>query len=622
PAPLYASLVKAAGGGSVFVNKDQFDRGSKNRRSRKRRLKRDPSADEEDDDRGFIVTEDPDGRLVFSVDGWGGTGFDAEWEKTQTSAGVMLDDDEEVTSEESEIDGGDPALLDAANADEDEESEGTTTETDFDGNTTFDEGLDEDGLPPSMAYLSQQHQSEQEFNLRRLRQEQAVDIPLPLPDHLRTGVELFQGGYATVMFGKFDFPAAAPSVMTSSGHLIPPEFAEVWEGIKDVESIDEEETDEEEAMAMAMTSPVQVKAEPHDVGVFPIIDQEVQQVADPAHGPQVELPEPSDLQVPQVPSPVNEGSQSQPEDHPPTPPRKVPVMGSFRRSPPSPEKAFVERSHPPAVIAPEHSLLVSPTTEKAPVSMLSSISSISSAGDPPPSASSTNSATPVPLPPKRMAIIDGKSSVPIPSPFAAVKRKRKSRINSTEESDGSMSVGQRSDFFFSSHTGFGSCKIVQGTRPRQSRSARSSFSQPFPPPLFPPLDLSALDRVRTPLPAPYVAGSMPPPPLPLAAPIELTDVLDSTFLNQEAADAMLGDGTTADEEDAMDQSTLKNLNRWARVPMGTFRRARAFGSIGNEAELAQLHVHGHPPESPNTVSDGFSYGATPTGPPVKSGSAL
>lgn len=113
---------------------------------------------------------------------------------------------------------------------------------------------------------------------------------------------------------------------------------------------------------------------------------------------------------------------------------------------------------------------------------------------------------------------------------------------------------------------------------------------------------------------------MPPPPPPLSAPIELTDVLDSSFLNQEELDAV-NDGTTADEEDAMDQSTLKNLNRWTRVPMGTFRHARAFGSIGNEVELAQLQAH-HPPESPHTISDGFSYGATPTGPPVKSGTAL
>ncbi|KAG8892917.1 hypothetical protein FRC01_013879, partial [Tulasnella sp. 417] len=202
PAPLYSPLATTTGK-DVFVEAGHFER-EQQRRSRRRR-KRSASVD---DGRGFAVTQDPDGRLVFAADGWEGTRLDAEWEKTQAA---LLMDDEEVTSEESEIEGGDPALLNAANADDDEESEGTTTETDFDGNTTFDEGLDEDGLPPSMSYLSQQHQSEQEFNLRRLRQEQAVDIPLPLPDHLRTGVELFQGGYATVMFGKFDFPAAAPS---------------------------------------------------------------------------------------------------------------------------------------------------------------------------------------------------------------------------------------------------------------------------------------------------------------------------------------------------------------------------------------------------------------------------
>ncbi|KAG9046652.1 hypothetical protein FS837_003899 [Tulasnella sp. UAMH 9824] len=598
PAPLYASFATGPREG-IFVDAGQCERGQQ-RHSRRRR-KRSASAD---DGRGFIVAEDPDGRLVIAADGWEGARLDTEWEKAQ--AGLLVDD-EEVTSEESEIEGGDPVLLNAANADDDEESEGTTTETDFDGNTTFDEGLDEDGLPPSMAYLSQQHQSEQEFNLRRLRQEQAVDIPLPLPDHLRTGVELFQGGYATVMFGKFDFPAAAPSVMTSSGHLVPPEFAEVWEGIKDVESLDEEETDEEQPMLVA--SPEQIKTELYEAEVIPSTDQIVPS-ENALASLEIGIPAAADHQVPQVPSPTNEGNPPQPEDHPPTPPRKLPVMGSFRRSPPSPEKAFVESSHPPAVIAPEHSLLVSPITEKPPVNMFSSVSTISSAGDPPPSASSATSATPAPLQPKRMVIIDGKSDVVIPSPFSTTKRKTRRKITSTEESDGSISVGQRSDFFFSSHVGFGSWDLGQTNRPRTSRSARSSFSQPFPPPLFSPID-----AVRTPLPTQFTPGPMPPPP-PLSAPIDLTDVLDPSFLSQEGPDGA-NSGTTADEEDTMDQSTLKNLNRWKRVPMGTFRHARAFGSIGNEGEL---HRH-HPPESPRT-SDGFSYGATPTGPPVKSGSAL
>ncbi|KAG8897645.1 hypothetical protein FRC00_003988, partial [Tulasnella sp. 408] len=312
PAPLYASLATGAREG-VFVDADRVERG-KQRRSKTRR-KRSASVD---DGRGFIVAEDPNGRLVIAADGWEGAHLDTEWEKAQAA---LLVDDEEVTSEESEIEGGDPVLLNAANADDDEESEGTTTETDFDGNTTFDEGLDEDGLPPSMAYLSQQHQSEQEFNLRRLRQEQAVDIPLPLPDHLRTGVELFQGGYATVMFGKFDFPAAAPSVMTSSGHLVPPEFAEVWEGIKDVESIDEEETDEEEPMLVA--SPEQIKTELYDAEVVPSADQIVPS-ENATTSLEIGMAAASDHPVPQVPSPTNEGIPPQPEDHPPTPPRKLP----------------------------------------------------------------------------------------------------------------------------------------------------------------------------------------------------------------------------------------------------------------------------------------------------------
>ncbi|KIO17292.1 hypothetical protein M407DRAFT_12410 [Tulasnella calospora MUT 4182] len=367
-----------------------------------------------------------------------------------------------------------------------------------------------------------------------------------------------------------------------------------------------------------VASPEQIKTELYNGEVILPTELILPHVEDAAASLEIAMPAASDHPAPQVPSPTNEGNQSQPEENPPTPPRKLPVMGSFRRSPPSPEKTFVESSHPPAVIAPEHSLLVSPTTEKPPVNMFSSVSTISSAGDPFASASSTTSATPAPLLPKRMVIIDGKSSVVIPSPFSTTKRKTRRKITSTEESDGSISVGQRSDFFFSSHAGFGSWDLGQTNRPRTSRSARSSFSQPFPPPLFSPLNLASLDVVRTPLPTPFTPGPMPPPP-PLSAPIDLTDVLDPSFLNQEGPGGFNG-GTTADEEDTLDHSTLKNLDRWKRVPMGTFRHARAFGSIGNEGELAQLHRH-HPPESPRT-SDGFSYGATPTGPPIKSGSAL
>lgn len=86
--------------------------------------------------------------------------------------------------------------------------------------------------------------------------------------------------------------------------------------------------------------------------------------------------------------------------------------------------------------------------------------------------------------------------------------------------------------------------------------------------------------------------------------MDLADVLDSAFLD-ESDDAAPGAGHV-DEGEITDKAALRNLTRWERVPMGTFRHSRAFSTMSrNEVEV----VAQQPQSSPLRTSDGFSYGA-------------
>ena len=85
--------------------------------------------------------------------------------------------------------------------------------------------------------------------------------------------------------------------------------------------------------------------------------------------------------------------------------------------------------------------------------------------------------------------------------------------------------------------------------------------------------------------------------------MELSDVLDYAILDGSGSE---NDDNILDGPDDVG-AAIRNLTRWQHVPMGTFRHARAFGSVGTDAELAGMSSR---PRRPS-VSDGFSYGATP-----------
>jgi hypothetical protein len=92
--------------------------------------------------------------------------------------------------------------------------------------------------------------------------------------------------------------------------------------------------------------------------------------------------------------------------------------------------------------------------------------------------------------------------------------------------------------------------------------------------------------------------------------IELHDVLDfNSFLDDEES----GGDMTIDGPES--KRLLKNLSRWDRIPVGTFRRFQvdAFRIIGPGSPKASARASGGVGSvlgPPLRLSDGFSYGST------------
>ncbi|KAG8736669.1 hypothetical protein FRC12_017503 [Ceratobasidium sp. 428] len=160
---------------------------------------------------------------------------------------------------------------------------------------------------------------------------------------------------------------------------------------------------------------------------------------------------------------------------------------------------------------------------------------------------------------RRAAIIDGSATVP--SPFAARRR----RSNSWKS--GRKHFGTKSDIF-----------PMLARRPRQNSiattcSGRSSFHFTTEPEMD--IDMESCTE-----------------------PFELDDVLDFSNVSDEHphhGSHVQGQGT----DDTQGEEYLRSLDRWDRVPMGTFRRTR------------EPHDTGAVP-GPSS-SDGFSYGAVSRG---------
>ncbi|KAG8881436.1 hypothetical protein FRB97_009562 [Tulasnella sp. 331] len=619
-------------------------------------------------DAPLLITQDFDGRLAFANPFEVGKSLvDMEWEERQRA--VMMND-EDVTSEESVSEedammgdmGGDGG---AVNDDDDDDAD-STTETDFEGDTTFDEGLDEDGLPPQMAEQSQQLRSEREFNQRRLgHQVHPSDYSVPVvPEVLPPGVEVFQGGYSTVMYGRFDFPSLNP--LGAHGRLSSTtDFLEIWNGIQEEEKsvVDDAGNVREtpapfhfpvppatDASNAATEVPLITSPSPREIfsasqtsldsfrfppPVQPSLSPPVtlisatilpadnynstdhREVGDVGHESPPSLNatilDAGDFRA----SPEPEGQAL-----PSMPPRRLPTMGAFIINPAPPVDLLIP-PHEVADDAQTH-LPNSTTSLTDSVTTGASMSTIDRSSRPSTTSTPHKSCLPE-AGLKGVGVIDDMRKANIPSPYASIKRRKKPQTTAADESDGSASMGQRRSACSKT---FGSWDYGNMKRTTSApASNRSSFSQSIlvqASSLLPPFDGSVQSASETSFLHP--AHVLDPPPTtsfgnlfgsrPTAAgPIDLSDVLDSAFLEDEdesgvASDQYEDDGasTTTDH-----QGALRNLTRWDRVPMGTFRRARAFGSagggVGNTRGAHHVHPHHQILSSPAGVSDGFSYGA-------------
>lgn len=443
-----------------------------------------------------LIKEDTDGQLVFASPFRTDQGIvDTEWEERQLS---VLMNDEDVTSEESVSEGDDAmadigaaagdAAGDAAGEEGDEDAE-STTETDFEGDTTFDEGLDEDGLPPQMAEQSQQLRSELEFNRRRLAQHQHQHhvSNVSLPEILPPGVEVFQGGDATVMYGRHDFPSLNPPPPHQGSLNSVGEFAESWGGIDDDGDASEDAdavaasgeivdpvvvaTTQQDTLAVVEAGSMKISPTPRDIlsGAWasldnfrfpfpapPQVSSPIQTTAVPlelspddtsvAPGTMDEAPV-STVNAAELPStmlPEGELRHSPEQEEglspsPPPLPRKLPKMGSFAF------KAPHDVVDTPATSGSTQTSLETPSATTEPYSK--TITGPSSA-DPSSSRQSIwctpRKAVTVESGSKGVAVIDGTKGFAVPSPYASVKRRKKARA-AADESDESMSMSQRSD---------------------------------------------------------------------------------------------------------------------------------------------------------------------------------
>ncbi|KAG9028040.1 hypothetical protein FRB95_006962 [Tulasnella sp. JGI-2019a] len=604
-------------------------------------------------DASTLITEDFDGRLVFGNPFEVGKGLvDMEWEERQRA--VLLND-EDVTSEESVNEG--DALMggigddgDAANDDDDDAE--STTETDFEGDTTFDEGLDEDGLPPQMAEQSQQLRSEQEFNERRLgHQRHPSDYSVPVaPQVLPPGVEVFQGGYSTVMYGRFDFPSLNP--LGPHGRLASTtDFPEVWNGIQEEEKTPAEDggTVKENPAPFFFSVPAPVNVKDATIEPAPLTSPTPQDILSGSRRSLDSFRFPATVQPPILLPPLELGSasipttddteqkdplgtgdaegnapvklegaildvqelRSSPEQEEPTPPspapRRLPTMGSFVINPappvdlPATSSRMQDDPPIPLPISATSTSVVDTSSRQSTISTPHKTSIFELNG------------------PRGVAVIDDARKSNIPSPYASIKRRKKPRT--ADESD---SMSQRSDVAFNRDFGLWNYSQMKRTASTTRSNRSSSFSQSLPipmPSLLPPFegvtgvtDPSFLHPANVLDPAPVLpfgnmfGGNT------VTGSIDLSDVLDSAFLDEDesgvASDGEEDDGATSTTDH---QDALRNLTRWDRVPMGTFRRARAFGSAGGAGDGgSQLNTRTNPhqiPSSPAGVSDGFSYGA-------------
>ncbi|KDQ06299.1 hypothetical protein BOTBODRAFT_181723 [Botryobasidium botryosum FD-172 SS1] len=202
-------------------------------------------------------------------------------------------------------------------------------------------------------------------------------------------------------------------------------------------------------------------------------------------------------------------------------------------------------------------------------------------------------------------VVDGSPGVIIPSPYAHLKRKW----------DGPKRRGVSSDASPHDVKRFRRSSLSRLSYVHSRRQSGASIS-----------DSSPDD------PAPTPAAPLPPAP-----PVELHDVLDPAVLDEHH-----GEEHEEEEDEDGDDSVfgssrrhVQSWNRWDRVPMGMFRRSRTatarigddgrpgvgptgagvgvgVGAVGGVGPGVGVGGQNHGSTQTTRVSDGFSYGGTPS----------
>ncbi|TDL23663.1 hypothetical protein BD410DRAFT_786910 [Rickenella mellea] len=169
-------------------------------------------------------------------------------------------------------------------------------------------------------------------------------------------------------------------------------------------------------------------------------------------------------------------------------------------------------------------------------------------------------------------VIVNESSGIIPCPFPVIRRLRRSGSCASKRSGSGSDIGT-----FGSGRSRPSSLLGSTRSPYQSMSA-DDFMVPSSPD-FPPTE-----------------------------PIELHDVLESSFLEAEPLDVQTTESDpNADGTELELHRHLQNLSRWERIPLDTFRRTRMAGGTGG---LEAINTAPHGSYRTPKPADGFSYGSS------------
>ena len=401
----------------------------------------------------LVLAEDSDGRLIFADGLKLGEGVvDMDFENRRIS---MWGDESDDGSEGGVMSGveesGHAIVLPSEEGDEplsieDAEVE-SETETDYEGETTVDEGLDEDGLPPPPVPT--------EYHHHRYGYSKAEDDDEEFFGHssseayqryLTSGIEFFQNEDATVLYGRLDFPSTRPLPDASSPTSSPVRRSRAYSDASSIAPRSTELVSMRDIIrspdSMRSTEPISPTIPtptPADIllGKWPLADpaRGRRSTVDQASAEEHTLSASRSSTTLSSTGPLDQDVEMVLDDSltsasPDAIPRALPTMGLFKPSVSPPPSNQQTPQPPPRTTTIESA---KQTTVDPPVKPSRNIAIINAKGQ---------------------AIIGGKSHTEIPSPFAHIKRRKKQRPPQPPPSLPSVMDESDVDVSFSTISGF------------------------------------------------------------------------------------------------------------------------------------------------------------------------